>query len=245
MFKLEEKHIVKEGSKIVAVILPEVGEIAIKTKAKKIVDGSWLKSCTFIEHENDTTIELRSTWTLDVSVCGTALVVLHHMGYNLNDSKSIALSSKDTAKVFSKYEELIEQKPELFGAEWAEVAKNIKEKKKLDKNYIMIASRHWENISKSLIGLGLNEPQDFIKVGLYCESYSPLELDWYFDKHYYDPFYSIRKNGKADIDSGFNENALYDYFSSRHGNFTLKEGKYLENSVVSTKSKKRTFSLIK
>jgi|ETN02SMinimDraft_4_1059925.scaffolds.fasta_scaffold46221_2 hypothetical protein len=131
MFKLEEKHIVKEGSKIVAVILPEVGEIAIKTKAKKIVDGSWLKSCTFIEHENDTTIELRSTWTLDVSVCGTALVVLHHMGYNLNDSKSIALSSKDTAKVFSKYEELIEQKPELFGAEWAEVAKNIKEKKKV------------------------------------------------------------------------------------------------------------------
>jgi hypothetical protein len=130
MFKLEEKHIVKEGSKIVAVILPEVGEIAIKTKAKKIVDGSWLKSCTFIEHENDTTIELRSTWTLDVSVCGTALVVLHHMGYNLNDSKSIAQASKNKDSVFSKYEELIEKKPKLFGSKWVETAIKIKEAEK-------------------------------------------------------------------------------------------------------------------
>ena len=130
MFKLEDKHLVKDGLFITAVVLPKVGEVSIKSRARKLAKSGWLKSCDFIQFENDTTIELRSTWTLDVSACGTTLVVLHHMGYDLNDSKSIAQASKDKNNVYSKYEELIDQKPELFGSKWVETAKKIKESEK-------------------------------------------------------------------------------------------------------------------
>jgi len=130
MFKLEDKHLVKDGFFITAVVLPKVGEVSIKSRARKLAKSGWLKSCDFIEFENDTTIELRSTWTLDVSACGTTLVVLHHMGYDLSDSKSIAQASKDKNNVYSKYEELIDQKPEIFGSKWVETAKKIKESEK-------------------------------------------------------------------------------------------------------------------
>ncbi|MBI5077322.1 class I SAM-dependent methyltransferase [Candidatus Falkowbacteria bacterium] len=102
---------------------------------------------------------------------------------------------------------------------------------------IVIASRHWEEISQALIASGLSEPQDFIEIGLYCESYSPIEFDWYFDNYYYNAFKPIRKNGMATVND-LGELALYDYFSSRRGQFILEEGKYLEKAVMATKGKK-------
>ena len=136
-YKLKQEDLIKnkEGffGKVVAINLPVVGQIPVKTKSKKIKNATGLNTCCFLEIENDTTFELRSTFTLDVSICGSALVVLNHMGYDLNDSNSIAQAVKEVDKVFEVYERLIEKSPELFGGEKLKQETENSKNKKLSK----------------------------------------------------------------------------------------------------------------
>ena len=120
-FRLKQEDLIKnkEGffGKVIAINLPVVGQVPIKTKSKKIKNATGLHTCCFLEIEDDTTFELRSTFTLDVSICGSAFVVLHHMGYDLADSESIASATENVDKIFEVYEGLIDTNPKLFGGE--------------------------------------------------------------------------------------------------------------------------------
>jgi len=138
-YKLKQKDLIKDKEgffgKVIGINLPVVGQIPVKTKRKKVKNATGLYTCCFLEIENDTTFELRSTFALDISICGSALVVLNHMGYDLNDSKSISLAIKDVDKVFEVYKNLIKTNPELFGGKTIEKSssKNQKDLSKYEK----------------------------------------------------------------------------------------------------------------
>jgi len=97
---------------------------------------------------------------------------------------------------------------------------------------ILLASRHWREISQDLHKAGFKEPDTFLRIGYYCESTSPLELEWFYSENYYDAYLPIREQGDlANRVGRLSEAALYDYFSSRQGEFTMQEGLYLEQAV--------------
>ncbi|HJO21422.1 MAG TPA: hypothetical protein QGF75_02055 [Candidatus Marinimicrobia bacterium] len=132
-FTLKKEHLVIKGGTIAGVILPVVGEVKVDTDEYKLGNGGSLTSCDFLEFEGkDPTIDFKIGWISVISICGTALIVLHNMGYDLNNRKSIKEATKNVDGVFDHYQELFEQKPELFGEKWAKEAEK-KEKKKKDR----------------------------------------------------------------------------------------------------------------
>jgi len=144
-FTLKKEHLVIEGGlrlsastglstgRIVGVILPVVGEIKVITDESKLGKGGLTTSCDFLEFgEKDPTIDFDLSFFSTISICGTALIVLHDMGYDLNDKKSIKKATKNVDGVFKHYKKLIKQKPELFGEKWAKEVEK-KEKKKKDR----------------------------------------------------------------------------------------------------------------
>ena len=143
MYTLKDEDLIKDKEgffgKVVAINLPVVGDVPIKTKSKKLKKAKGLYTCAFLQYEvDDTTFELRSTFTLDVSICGSAFVVLHHMGYDLTDSESIASAWDDenVDKVLEEYQKLVVEKSELFGEKWAKEVENIETHKKTKNNKV-------------------------------------------------------------------------------------------------------------
>ena len=91
-FTLKKEHLVIKGGTIAGVILPVVGEVKVDTDEYKLGNGGSLTSCDFLEFEGkDPTIDFKIGWISVISICGTALIVLHNMGYDLNNRKSIKI----------------------------------------------------------------------------------------------------------------------------------------------------------
>lgn len=115
-FTLKNEHLVKRENKIVGVILPVVGEVKVNTDESKLGKGGFTTSCDFLEFEwKDPTIDFQLSMFSVVSICGTALIVLNDMGYDLNDRKSIKKAHKNVEEFFEVYQKLMKEKPELFG----------------------------------------------------------------------------------------------------------------------------------
>ncbi len=99
-------------------------------------------------------------------------------------------------------------------------------------NFVLIASRHWQEIRAICQQAGLQEASDFICLGRFCECNTPLEFMSFMRDFYYDPFTVVRETGQFEVLSDCEQGGLYDYMSNRKGDFTLNEGLYLERTVA-------------
>jgi predicted O-methyltransferase YrrM len=102
---------------------------------------------------------------------------------------------------------------------------------KTNDQVIWITSRLWQTLRNICLDEGLQEGKEFICPGLYCQLNAPTELFAFLESYYYNPYKEVMTKGNVDLTIPENEKALYDYFSSIQGHFTVAEGLYLEGIV--------------